>query len=345
MASTAHGRRARSGRRRRARAVCGSRSTTLRRARASTVALSGGADSLALAACLAFVAPQAGWDCRRGRRRPRTAARLGRRSPRGRPSRPAASASTPTSSTVEVGARRRARSRRSRPRGTPRCGRVAVDAVLLGHTLDDQAETVLLGLGRGSGPRSIAGMPAVDGPFRRPFLGLRRADTERICAASGLDRGGPTRTTPTRGFRRSRLRHEVLPLLEDVLDGGVVEALGSDRRPAARRHRPARRARRRGGRPVRRPDAGRRCPPALRSRVLRRAALEAGADGSELAAVPPGRARPSGHRLARSGPRRAAGPHQRVAGRGRPAFRPDACARLTPWTSSTSRTSSTSTRS
>ena len=93
-----------------------------------------------------------------------------------------------------------------------------VDAVLLGHTLDDQAETVLLGLGRGSGPRSLSGMPAVDGLMRRPFLGLRRADTERICAASGL----PWWTDPhnaDRGFGRNRLRRRP----------------GSDVRPAARR--------------------------------------------------------------------------------------------------------------
>ena len=61
-------------------------------------------------------------------------------------------------------------SRRGRPRPS--------DAVvLLGHTLDDQAETVLLGLGRGSGPRAMAGMRPVDGRYRRPFLGVRRATT------------------------------------------------------------------------------------------------------------------------------------------------------------------------
>jgi tRNA(Ile)-lysidine synthase len=102
---------------------------------------------------------------------------------------------------------------------------VALDAVvLLGHTLDDQAETVLLGLGRGSGPRSIAGMRPADGRYRRPFLGVRRSTTEAACAAIGL--------TPWRDphnddphYQRVRLRHEVLPLLEDVLHGGVAEAL------------------------------------------------------------------------------------------------------------------------
>jgi tRNA(Ile)-lysidine synthase len=101
----------------------------------------------------------------------------------------------------------------------------ALDAdILLGHTLDDQAETVLLGLGRGSGPRSIAGMRAVEGRYRRPFLGLRRATTEEACAALGLQPwDDPHNADPS--YQRVRLRREVLPLLEDVLQGGVAEAL------------------------------------------------------------------------------------------------------------------------
>jgi tRNA(Ile)-lysidine synthase len=96
--------------------------------------------------------------------------------------------------------------------------------VLLGHTLDDQAETVLLGLGRGSGPRSIAGMSAADGQYRRPLLGLRRATTADACAALGLQPwDDPHNVDPA--FQRVRLRHEALPLLEDVLHGGVAEAL------------------------------------------------------------------------------------------------------------------------
>jgi tRNA(Ile)-lysidine synthase len=96
--------------------------------------------------------------------------------------------------------------------------------LLLGHTLDDQAETVLLGLGRGSGPRSMAGMRPVDPPWLRPLLGLRRETAAAACAAEGL----PIWTDPHNAdprFTRSRLRHEVLPLLEDVLHGGVAEAL------------------------------------------------------------------------------------------------------------------------
>ncbi|OLT15170.1 tRNA lysidine(34) synthetase TilS [Pseudonocardia sp. CNS-139] len=96
--------------------------------------------------------------------------------------------------------------------------------VLLGHTLDDQAETVLLGLGRGSGPRSIAGMRTWDEPWLRPLLGVRRAVSRAACAELGLPVWDDPHNTDPR-FTRVRLRHEVLPLLEDVLSGGVAEAL------------------------------------------------------------------------------------------------------------------------
>ncbi|MFI9810548.1 tRNA lysidine(34) synthetase TilS [Saccharothrix variisporea] len=96
--------------------------------------------------------------------------------------------------------------------------------VLLGHTLDDQAETVLLGLGRGSGPRSIAGMRAWDPPWGRPLLGVSRADTRTACALLGLTPwSDPHNADPS--YTRVRLRTEVLPLLEDVLQGGVADAL------------------------------------------------------------------------------------------------------------------------
>jgi tRNA(Ile)-lysidine synthase len=96
--------------------------------------------------------------------------------------------------------------------------------VLLGHTLDDQAETVLLGLGRGSGPRSIAGMAPTDGRWIRPLLGVRRSVTGAACAALGLDVWDDPQNADA-SFQRVRLRREVLPLLEDVLQGGVAEAL------------------------------------------------------------------------------------------------------------------------
>jgi tRNA(Ile)-lysidine synthase len=96
--------------------------------------------------------------------------------------------------------------------------------VLLAHTLDDQAETVLLGLGRGSGARSIAGMRPYDPPWYRPLLGVRRAVTHAACAELGVTPWQDPHNTDRR-FRRTRLRTEVLPLLEDVLGGGVAEAL------------------------------------------------------------------------------------------------------------------------
>lgn len=96
--------------------------------------------------------------------------------------------------------------------------------VLLAHTLDDQAETVLLGLGRGSGARSIAGMRPWDPPWCRPLLGVRRALTHAVCAELDLTPWQDPHNADPR-FTRVRLRTEVLPLLEDVLGGGVAEAL------------------------------------------------------------------------------------------------------------------------
>ncbi|MBH0119389.1 TilS substrate-binding domain-containing protein [Rhodococcus sp. CX] len=88
--------------------------------------------------------------------------------------------------------------------------------VLLGHTLDDQAETVLLGLGRGSGLRSIRGMADFDEPWGRPLLGVRRE--------FGYEPYEDAHNSDPR-FTRVRLRTEVLPLLEEVLGGGVAPAL------------------------------------------------------------------------------------------------------------------------
>ncbi|MET8852402.1 tRNA lysidine(34) synthetase TilS [Amycolatopsis sp. NPDC004625] len=96
--------------------------------------------------------------------------------------------------------------------------------VLLGHTLDDQAETVLLGLGRGSGPRSVAGMRPHDPPWGRPLLAVGRATTRAACAELGVEPWDDPHNAEPR-FTRVRLRTEVLPLLEDVLNGGVAAAL------------------------------------------------------------------------------------------------------------------------
>ncbi|WP_263732410.1 tRNA lysidine(34) synthetase TilS [Cellulomonas sp. SG140] len=104
--------------------------------------------------------------------------------------------------------------------------RTGAAAVLLGHTLDDQAETVLLGLARGSGARSLAGMPTRRGPFRRPLLQLRRTDTAAACTAQRLvPWQDPTNAAVPDGPRRSRVRHQLLPAAERVLGPGVVPAL------------------------------------------------------------------------------------------------------------------------
>jgi tRNA(Ile)-lysidine synthase len=117
------------------------------------------------------------------------------------------------------------------PEGAARTARyLALDAarggvpVLLAHTLDDQAETVLLGLGRGSGARSIAGMRPCDPPWYRPLLSVRRTVTHAACAELGLAPWQDPHNADRR-FTRTRLRAEVLPLLEEVLGGGVAEAL------------------------------------------------------------------------------------------------------------------------
>jgi tRNA(Ile)-lysidine synthase len=190
------------------------------------VACSGGADSLALAAAVAFEAPRAGipaglvtvdHELQPGSDlQAKAVASLGYelgfdpvevvRVDVGRHGGPEAAARTARYSALDDMAE-------------------ALDMdVLLGHTLDDQAETVLLGLGRGSGPRSIAGMRPIDGRYRRPFLDVRRSTTEAACSALGFEPWeDPHNADPS--YQRVRLRHDVLPLLEDVLQGGVAAAL------------------------------------------------------------------------------------------------------------------------
>ncbi|HEX7305600.1 tRNA lysidine(34) synthetase TilS [Lentzea sp.] len=184
---------------------------------AVTVAVSGGADSLALAACVGRLLPGASAVVVDHQLQPGSAevalraaaqcaefglvARVEAVSVQG-PGGPEAAA-------------RNARYEALRP---------ARGVVLLGHTLDDQAETVLLGLGRGSGPRSIAGMRAYDPPWGRPLLGVTRAVTRAACVEQGIEAWeDPHNTDPS--FTRVRLRSEVLPLLEDVLQGGVSSSL------------------------------------------------------------------------------------------------------------------------
>lgn len=98
------------------------------------------------------------------------------------------------------------------------------EVVLLGHTLDDQAETVLLGLARGSGTRSLAGMPARRDVFVRPLLGVRAETTAAACAELGLTAWTDPHNEDHR-FTRTRVRHHVLPVLEAELGPGVALAL------------------------------------------------------------------------------------------------------------------------
>jgi tRNA(Ile)-lysidine synthase len=101
------------------------------------------------------------------------------------------------------------------------CGAVAV---ILGHTMDDQAETVLLGLARGSGARSLAGMQGASGRYLRPLLGLRRGQTGAACSALGLDPWeDPQNSDPA--YARTRVRQQVLPMMEELLGPGITEAL------------------------------------------------------------------------------------------------------------------------
>jgi tRNA(Ile)-lysidine synthase len=96
--------------------------------------------------------------------------------------------------------------------------------IMLGHTLDDQAETVLLGLGRGSGARSLAGMAPVTGRYLRPLLRIRRTQTVAACTALGLvPWDDPQNCDPA--FTRTRVRRDLMPALAAALGPGAAEAL------------------------------------------------------------------------------------------------------------------------
>ncbi|MBQ1080189.1 tRNA lysidine(34) synthetase TilS [Nocardiopsis sp. B62] len=160
--------------------------------------------------------------------------------------------------------------------------------VLLGHTLDDQAETVLLGLARGSGARSLAGMARRTGAYLRPLLDLDRATVREACSLEGLSPWEDPHNHDPR-FARSRVRHEALPALETALGPGVASALArtaallrSDADTldalAGALHERARE----GGGPGLAVEPLERAEPSLRTRVLRRAALESGCPASAL---------------------------------------------------------------
>ncbi|WP_152364187.1 tRNA lysidine(34) synthetase TilS [Microlunatus speluncae] len=109
--------------------------------------------------------------------------------------------------------------------------RLGATTILLGHTRDDQAETVLLGLARGSGTRSLAGMATRSGRLLRPLLDLPRTTTERACVEAGLTPWqDPHNADPA--YTRVRVRERVLPLLESELGPGVAAALARTARLA-----------------------------------------------------------------------------------------------------------------
>jgi tRNA(Ile)-lysidine synthase len=116
---------------------------------------------------------------------------------------------------VEPGPNLEARARAARYAALPA-------GALTGHTADDQAETVLLNLLRGTGVHGLAGIRPDDG--RRPLLAIRRAETHRLCAALGLA-VAPDPTNDSPAHRRNRVRHELVPLLDDIAGRDVVPLL------------------------------------------------------------------------------------------------------------------------
>ncbi|MFC5997453.1 tRNA lysidine(34) synthetase TilS [Quadrisphaera sp. GCM10027208] len=188
------------------------------------VGCSGGADSFALAAATAFTAPRAGLVARAvvvdHGLQPGSAEVAARAAATCRSLGLAADVVRVRVSPDGEGTEAAARAARLAALEEQAPGGV----VLLGHTRDDQAEQVLLGLARGAGTRSLAGMPRRRGPFRRPLLGLPRATTEQACRALGLHWwADPANADPA--YTRSRVRHRVLPVLEAELGPGVAEAL------------------------------------------------------------------------------------------------------------------------
>jgi tRNA(Ile)-lysidine synthase len=161
--------------------------------------------------------------------------------------------------------------------------RTGATAVALGHTLDDQAETVLLGLARGSGARSLAGMPARRGNLIRPLLAVRRDTTAKACAALGITPwSDPHNEDPA--YTRARVRATAMPALMDALGPGVPEALA---RTAAMLRSDTDALDAWAEQVIDPLDVAvlKPLPAAVRTRVLRRAAIAAGASAGSLTAA------------------------------------------------------------
>lgn len=161
--------------------------------------------------------------------------------------------------------------------------------VLFGHTRDDQAETVLLRLARGSGARSLAAMSPRSGRYLRPLLDLDRRTVHAAAALMGLEPwADPHNTDPA--YARSRVRHDALPVLERVLGPGIAESLARTatllRDDADALDEWADRAEQQAGRGTGALDVASLAalPRAIRTRLLRRAALAAGCPAGALTA-------------------------------------------------------------
>lgn len=255
--------------------------------RTVVVACSGGADSLALLAATAFEARRGGWRV------------VGATVDHGLQPGSAEHAARVVEQMAALGADEtltatvRVETAGHGPEAAARQARYAVlgqvaerfeaAAVLLGHTRDDQAETVLLGLARGSGGRSLAGMRRSFDCFLRPLLDVSRDDTVTACQVEGIEFwNDPHNDDP--GFTRVRVRRTVLPVLEEQLGPGIAATLArtadqlrddmdllddvADAAYAGLRDLPV--------------DGLLAQPTALRRRVLRLAALDAGAPAAEL---------------------------------------------------------------
>jgi tRNA(Ile)-lysidine synthase len=96
--------------------------------------------------------------------------------------------------------------------------------VFLGHTRDDQAETVLLGLARGSGTRSLSGMATVNGKYARPLLQLTRVQTVAACAEAEITAWNDPHNANEQ-FSRVRVRNKVMPVMEEEIGPGIAAAL------------------------------------------------------------------------------------------------------------------------
>jgi tRNA(Ile)-lysidine synthase len=193
------------------------------------VACSGGADSLALAAASVFegsrIGVLVGAVIVEHGLQPETKALA------------EATAKTLTelgASPVEVRAVKVAKTKAGGPEAAARTARyAALDAaadelgakfVMLAHTLNDQAETVLLGLARGSGNRSLNAMAEANGRYLRPLLGIERQTTVAFCEDSGLNAWHDPHNKDNK-FARVRARQNVMPVLESELGPGIAQAL------------------------------------------------------------------------------------------------------------------------